>query len=972
MKKVLLVLLIILVSASSVFCGEFEDTLKKAEQGGADAQCNLGLMYYTGQSVTQNYKQAAYWFIKAAEQGHIWAQGLIGELYAEGNGVVQDFKQAVYWWTKAAEQGNVGAQNNLGIMYEAGRGAIQDYKQAAYWFTIAAKQGCPEAQYNLGRLCLDGRGTAQDYNQALYWYTKAAEQGYVDAQYSLGLMYAEGQGVIQDYKQAFYWWIKSAEQGSPEAQQSLGIMYYNGQGVTQNYKLAYVWWSLSATRGDKDSIKNRNIVAKKLTSQQLSEAQDLAAKKQYQIDNIAESQKPSAKSDTGEIIGTGTGFFITRDGYLLTCHHVVQDAARIEIYVGDKMYPASLVRSDSNNDLAILKINGTFQAMAFSPHRSAKMGQDVFTVGFPNPGLQGVSAKYTKGSVSSLTGFQDDLRLYQVSVPIQPGNSGGALLDENGNILGVVIAMLNAKKTFEISGSLPQNVNYAIKGLYAQAMIDTLSELNSKLIPPSQSKTHAIDNAQKSTAMIVCYATLDSRVSQPPEKHNKPDPEPPKAQLYVVIEPSGGKVRIINIMEKYYDGIELDPGRYKLEGSMDGYQTKTQWITIDRPTVVDVSLTLSPEPVDPAVDEPTKPSSVEKAPKIEKQSIPESSVAQQHDTSLPSNPTSGVIWKEPVTGMEFVWVPGGCFMMGSPLSEKTSQLHIEVKPLWYKALAVVSSIFPYGCVTSKTSYQSYFDKYGYHEDETPAHEVCLAGFWIGRYEVTQGQWKKILENNPSYFKAGEDYPVEKVSWNDVKLYVEKLNQQSGHTFLLPSEAQWEYAARSGGRQETYAGGNDVNRLAWYAENSGSKTHRVGSKAPNGLGLFDMSGNVWEWCEDLYDKDAYSRHAHNNPVLTSDSSTRVVRGGSWNYGKTDISTTFRLRFLSDFRSSTLGFRLTIENNQKTKNMPNRNAGPIADKDSSLKSSHDSGDNKMGKKRALKLDEAADVVLDILFLVPWWMF
>jgi S1-C subfamily serine protease len=133
------------------------------------------------------------------------------------------------------------------------------------------------------------------------------------------------------------------------------------------------------------------------------------------------------------------------------------------------------------------------------------MGQDVFTVGYPNPGLQGVSAKYTKGTISSLTGFKDDLRLYQVSVPIQPGNSGGPLLDENGNILGVVIAMLNAKKTFEISGSLPQNVNYAVKSLYAQAMIDTMPDVAEKLISPSRNKSNAIEDAQASTVMVVCY-----------------------------------------------------------------------------------------------------------------------------------------------------------------------------------------------------------------------------------------------------------------------------------------------------------------------------------------------------------------------------------------------------------------------------------------------------------------------------------
>jgi S1-C subfamily serine protease len=132
------------------------------------------------------------------------------------------------------------------------------------------------------------------------------------------------------------------------------------------------------------------------------------------------------------------------------------------------------------------------------------MGQDVFTVGYPNPGLQGVSAKYTKGTISSLTGFKDDLRLYQISIPIQPGNSGGALLDEHGNALGVVMAMLNAKTTFQVSGSLPQNVNYAVKSLYAQAMIDTMPEVAGKLLSPSRSKANAIDN-QERTVMVICY-----------------------------------------------------------------------------------------------------------------------------------------------------------------------------------------------------------------------------------------------------------------------------------------------------------------------------------------------------------------------------------------------------------------------------------------------------------------------------------
>jgi len=227
----------------------------------------------------------------------------------------------------------------------------------------------------------------------------------------------------------------------------------------------------------------------------------------YKIDNSSKSQveQPSISNTEKRINGSGTGFIITKDGYIVTCHHVIKDANEIKIIIGGSEYPAKLVRDDPNNDLALLKINGSFPAIAFSPNRSAKMGQEVFTIGYPNPSLQGVNAKITKGTINSLTGFQDDLRLYQVSVPVQPGNSGGALLNENGNILGIIVAMLSAKTTFKISGSLPQNVNYAVKSMYAQAMLDTLPEVYNKLLAPSKSKSNAVERVKKSTVMVLSY-----------------------------------------------------------------------------------------------------------------------------------------------------------------------------------------------------------------------------------------------------------------------------------------------------------------------------------------------------------------------------------------------------------------------------------------------------------------------------------
>ncbi len=516
MQKISIIVLLILYCAGSALCGEFGDFLKKAEQGDVDAQYNIGVIYDNGQGVPQDYKQAAKWYTKAAKQGHAFAQYNLALMHVDGQGVPQDHKQAAKWFTKAAEQGDAKAQYNIGVIYYKGQGVPQDYKQAVKWFTKAAEQGYIDAQRDLGWIYRTGPGFTDansksyivpDFNKSEYWSLKAAEKNDTSAQLNLGIIYFDGGANLnKDFKKATYWFKKAAEKGDKFAQYKLGLMYYEGEGVFQDFKLAYVWESLAAAQGDKDAISNRDLIAKKLSPQQLGEAQEFATKIQYKIDHPSKSQEQSKTSQAQKKVnGSGTGFFITKDGYVLTCHHVIKDADQIKILAGGNTYLAKVVRDDPNNDLALLKIKGSFPAIAFSSKRSAKMGQEVFTIGYPNPSLQGISAKFTKGTINSLTGFQDDLRLYQISIPVQPGNSGGALLDENGNIIGVIMAMLNAKTTFKISGSLPQNVNYAVKSIYAQAMLDTIPEIGDKLLDPSRSKSNAIDRVKKSTVVVLSY-----------------------------------------------------------------------------------------------------------------------------------------------------------------------------------------------------------------------------------------------------------------------------------------------------------------------------------------------------------------------------------------------------------------------------------------------------------------------------------
>lgn len=190
-----------------------------------------------------------------------------------------------------------------------------------------------------------------------------------------------------------------------------------------------------------------------------------------------------------------------------------------------------------------------------------------------------------------------------------------------------------------------------------------------------------------------------------------------------------------------------------------------------------------------------------------------------------------------------------------------------------------------------------------------AHQVTLSSFSIGRYEVTQEEWEFVMGSNPSYFK-GAKRPVELVSWDDCQAFIRKLNALTGKNFRLPTEAEWEFAARGGNRSQhyKYAGSNTLGSVAWYDDNYGNETHSVGQKQANELGLYDMSGNVWEWCSDWY--GSYSSSSQTNPKGPSTGSDRVFRGGSWICYSRNCRVSFRSYITPDIRRSNLGLRLAL--------------------------------------------------------------
>ena len=236
------------------------------------------------------------------------------------------------------------------------------------------------------------------------------------------------------------------------------------------------------------------------------------------------------------------------------------------------------------------------------------------------------------------------------------------------------------------------------------------------------------------------------------------------------------------------------------------------------------------------------------------------------------------LFKDPTTGIEMVYVTGGCYQMGNIFTEDIPE-H-EPPP---------------------------------NEKEKPVHQVCVDDFYIGKYEVTQGQWKAIMGSNTAKLSTcGRDNcPIDNVTWSEVQDFISRLSGSGGSKYRLPTEAEWEYAARSGGKSEKYSGGNDVNSVAWYEENSGRVNHPVGAKAPNGLGLYDMSGNVWEMTSDWYGSDYYSNSPRSNPAGPSSGVDRVIRGGCRTGGVVNQRTS-RRTYIYDRtgrdRGGNVGFRL----------------------------------------------------------------
>ena len=403
-----------------------------------------------------------------------------------------------------------------------------------------AEKGNADAQYELGKRYInlsadrydDARDIQHSYEDAILWLRKSAQQGNVEAQYLLGYKLGcevDGNSALVRYKkilgykswetndaefvkvkksisdvEAAKWMLMAAEQGDSRAQYDMSIRYRDGRGVPKNNIEEYKWMNLAAMQ-DVSLRSYREDVAQNLTPSQIAEAQRRSS--------VFRPRKPAAvinddKELPSDPIGSGTGFFITTDGYLITAAHVVESASQIRVKAAQGTLPAKVIKVDVANDVAILKVQGDKKPIPIAPSRRVKLGDSVFTLGFPNVELQGFNPKLTKGEISSLTGMQDDARFFQISVAIQPGNSGGPLVDMTGNVVGILVSKLDDVKALQVTGSMPQNVNYAIKSSYILALLETFPDISGTL--PSarilnRSFEDVVKDVEAATALVLVY-----------------------------------------------------------------------------------------------------------------------------------------------------------------------------------------------------------------------------------------------------------------------------------------------------------------------------------------------------------------------------------------------------------------------------------------------------------------------------------
>ena len=342
--------------------------------------------------------------------------------------------------------------------------------------------------------------------------------------------------------------------------------------------------------------------------------------------------------------------------------------------------------------------------------------------------------------------------------------------------------------------------------------------------------------------------------------------------LIIKYSPSTATVLVDNKMVRGSNGVAkttLPVGQHSFVVFCDGYESEEGTVKLKASAPSNLQITLTKETIEESSVNETSQRSQKRVNQQAEVNLSQPTITNQVTSSVASNSNTISISVKDGVSIDMVKVEAGTFMMGA-----TSEMK---------------------------------DPYS---DEKPVHQVTLTNdYYMGKYEVTQALWQAVMGSNPSNFK-GDNLPVETVNWNDCQEFISKLNSLTGRKFRLPTEAEWEYAARGGkkSRGYQYSGSRKISDVAWYEGNSRSKTHPVGRKQANELGIYDMSGNVWEWCSDWY--GSYSSSSQTNPTGADSGAGRVCRGGGWCDDAVCCRLSYRYGHTPDSRRTYLGLRLAL--------------------------------------------------------------
>lgn len=485
----------------------YPSCLSAAEQGDDVAQHFLGFMYDSGKGVKQDYAEAAVWYRKAAEQGNPFAQSQLGLLYADGSGVKQDSAEAAFWFRKSTEPGDSEFHKNT---IKTNLSALQ----------YLAENEISAAQYELARRDITGDGVEKNRHLAEKWLLRSIANDDRNQQ-SIDLIEKElgwhciltdenrcrllihTASIRRDKNLSWYW-----------SQYPVKIISDDGKNLFLILKDYAIMNCDNRSEGRKErKALNKDLIATSfgsITKDNEIEFEPLdPGTYQDRIFNyVCGASNIDNNSKDAKEVSFGTGWPI-QPGYIVTNQHVVSGKNNIAVMLatGEKI-SATILIEDKINDLALLQVKNPRKLPPALPvaKSSTKTGSKVFTIGYPHPDIMGAKPKLTEGIVNAVTGYMDDPRTLQISVPVQSGNSGGPLLNMNGEVVGIVTAKLSAVKMFNWTGDLPQNVNYSVKAPYLTALLSSVNGQSAgiKLLPIKQANLESLSSRiQNSILMII-------------------------------------------------------------------------------------------------------------------------------------------------------------------------------------------------------------------------------------------------------------------------------------------------------------------------------------------------------------------------------------------------------------------------------------------------------------------------------------